>query len=241
MKNEKRDKQYEELCRYFLADRLKVGVEKIQSIHIPNPKRPNLPEFKHQIDLYWETGDDVSLYLNIANAKWRSSDKVDQPEILLLQQVKHEVGAHKAVMLTNTGFTAGARAAAQHNGIALHIVRPAFDFALLPQKNLRAIQAKIQELVANSSRPIYEHQEVYKAFNLTDIRSPTLTSLREEHPYISKPAKSPSTKIVTGPTTRGTGGYSHKGGGLGSGGRGGPPGQRSSSTTKTGGRGFRKK
>ena len=34
-----------------------------------------------------------------------------------------DVGAHKAVMITNTGYF-GAIAAAKHNGIALHIVTP---------------------------------------------------------------------------------------------------------------------
>jgi hypothetical protein len=98
-------KQYEELCRYFLADKLGVDVNTIQSVEIENPRRPGLPKYKHQIDLYWETGDEVSLYLNITNAKWRGSDKVDQPEVMLLQQVKQSVGAHKAVMIANSGFT----------------------------------------------------------------------------------------------------------------------------------------
>jgi hypothetical protein len=78
-------KQYEELCRFFLADKLGINIEGISSVLIPNPKRPNLPEYHHQIDLYWEIGNDVATYLNIANAKWRGSDKVDQPDVLLLQ------------------------------------------------------------------------------------------------------------------------------------------------------------
>ena len=127
-------KQYEELCRYFLASQLGIGIDKVVSVEIPNPQRPDLPGYKHQIDLFWETGDSVALYLNIANAKWRGSSKVDQPEVLLLQQVKQKVAAHKAVMLTNSEFTAGAVAAAQDDGIALHIVRPEFDASVLSPK-----------------------------------------------------------------------------------------------------------
>ena len=84
-------KQYEELCRFFLAQQLGIGVEKVISVSIPNPTRPDLPAYKHQSDLYWETEDAISLHLHIANAKWRGSDKVDQPDVLLLQKVKEKV------------------------------------------------------------------------------------------------------------------------------------------------------
>ncbi len=80
--------QYEELCRYFLADKIGINIDQIKSVHIPNPKRSDLPEYKHQIDLYWEIETELSAYLHIANAKWRSSAKVDQPDVLLLQKVK---------------------------------------------------------------------------------------------------------------------------------------------------------
>jgi len=99
-------RQFEELCRVFLADKVALSVADILSGDIPNPKRPGLPEYKHQIDLYWETGNEIALYLNIANAKWRGSQKVDQSDVLLLQQVKQKVGAHKAVMITNSEYTA---------------------------------------------------------------------------------------------------------------------------------------
>ncbi len=102
-----RSEQYEELCRFFLSQKFGVPVDEIKSGSIPNARRLDQPEFQHQIDLHWETGTDLTLYFHIANAKWRSTDKVDQPEVLLLKQVKQDVGAHKAVMITSTGFTAG--------------------------------------------------------------------------------------------------------------------------------------
>jgi hypothetical protein len=218
--------QYEELCRYFLANQLGIGVEDIRSVEIPNPRRPGLPKYKHQIDLYWETSDKVALYLNIANAKWRSSDKVDQPDVLLLQQVKQKVGAHKAVMLTSTGFTAGAKAAAQDEGIALHIVRPTFDYTVLPQKDVEAIQAKIQEIAASAPEPIYLHQVEYKAFDFTDTR---LASTRPSSGY--------STKIISGYSTKVVEGYSHKGSTAGGSEQGGPAIQRGGRETKAGGPG----
>ncbi len=109
--------QYEELCRFYIAKKLQITVDMVKSIHVPNPIRPGLPQYKHQIDLFWETEDEISRYLNIANAKWRIHAKVDQPEVLLLQQVKQKTGAHKALMITNTGFTSGADAAARDDRI----------------------------------------------------------------------------------------------------------------------------
>lgn len=79
----------------------------IRSVKSPNPKRSGLPAYKHQIDFYWDTEDAVSRYLNIANPKWRDGSKVDQPDVLLLQQVRQKVAAHKAIMITNSYFTSG--------------------------------------------------------------------------------------------------------------------------------------
>ena len=163
-------KQYEEFCRFFLADKLGLGIERITSVLIPNPKRANLPEYRHQIDLYWETGNDVTTYLNIANVKWRSSAKVDQPDILLLNQVKQKVAAHKAVMITNSGFTSGARAVAQDEGIALHIVKPNFDYSSLPKQDREAIQDAIQEMANRSDNLIYVHETYFKAIEVDASR-----------------------------------------------------------------------
>src|SRR5262245_23733131 len=138
--------QYEELCRFFLAQRTGLLLDQVVSARIPNPKRANLPQYHHQIDLYWETGDDVCLYLNIANAKWRASAKVDQGEVLLLQQVKQELSAHKAVMIANTEFTSGAEAVAQDKGIALHIVQPAFEPTVLSATDRALIREKLAEI-----------------------------------------------------------------------------------------------
>ena len=102
-------KLYEELCRIYLADQFGVSVEAITSRVIKNPQRPGEPEFSHQIDHYWETGPAVALYVNIANAKWRTTDKADQGEVLAVHAVKEMIRAHKALLITSTDFTAGAR------------------------------------------------------------------------------------------------------------------------------------
>ncbi len=198
--------QYEELCRYFLAEKLGMSVEQVQSIHIPNPTRPELPEYKHQIDLYWETESELGKYLHIANAKWRGNDKVDQPEVLLLQQVKQKVAAHKALILTTQGYTAGAVAVAKDEGIALHIVKPNFDFSILPIQDRSTIQAKLLVVASNSNQPVSLHEIIHKAFDFREI-SPQSQSSRGLFGFPSY-----QTRVVSGSETKVGGGYSNKAG-----------------------------
>ena len=167
--------QYEELCRHFLSQMLGLPIEKITSERIANPKRGDLAQYSHQIDLHWETEDGISRYVNIANAKWRGSSKVDQPDVLLLQQVKQELSAHKAVMITNSGFTLGAKTAAQDKGIALYIVEPVFDISILEGMDRDSIRAKIQALAASRSQPLFQHTLIHKAFELQQGTAPSPT------------------------------------------------------------------
>ena len=196
--------QYEELCRYFLADKLGISIGQIESAHIPNPKRSDLPEYKHQIDLYWEIETELSDYLHIANAKWRSSDKVDQPEVLLLQKVKEKVAAHKALMLTNQGYTTGAIAAAKDDGIALHIVKPNLISANLPIKDRVAIQENFIASSSSSKKPIYIHEVVHRAFDFSEIQAVS------ERPVTSPLNQGFQTRVSTGHRNRARGGYSNR-------------------------------
>jgi hypothetical protein len=156
--------QYEELCRYFVANQLKMPVENVLSREIRNPWRQGTSglgiadTYVHQIDLYWETEDGLSRYVNIANAKWRTSSKVQQADVLLLQQVRVKVGAHKAVMITNTDFTDVAIRVAKDEGIGLHIVKPQFDTAKMPESRNLAL-AHLRELPT----PAYKECVVWKA------------------------------------------------------------------------------
>lgn len=96
--------RYEELCRWFIAQRFSISVEQVCTGNMPSPRRPGLPAYTHQIDLYWETETPLAQYLTIANAKWRGTHRVEQREVLLIQQVREKVGAHKAMIITNAGF-----------------------------------------------------------------------------------------------------------------------------------------
>ncbi|MDE0316411.1 MAG: restriction endonuclease [Candidatus Poribacteria bacterium] len=160
--------QYEEFCRLFITHELGIPIEKIMSDNIPSAIRPGLDEYKNQIDLCWEYEDKLTRNFTIVNAKWRSSekDKVDQPDVLLIQQVKQEIAANKAMIITNTDFTSGARKAAKNHGIALHIVCPDSEHAVLNlhPKDRETIQIQLRESFNNIKRP-YTHVEVNKAID----------------------------------------------------------------------------
>jgi hypothetical protein len=160
--------QYEELCRFFLADRLQMDIAQIQSVYVAN-KRRNAPwyevemPYRHQIDLYWESQNDVARYITIANAKWRAKDRVRQHDVLLLEMVRRKVGAHKAMMITNSGFTGAAHVVAMDEGIALLIVRPRFDSRSLHPTRRSLILQGIQEL-ARKTPAVYAYEVVEKGF-----------------------------------------------------------------------------
>ncbi len=159
--------QYEELCRFFIADQLKMDIAQVVSRNIANPRREPEPDgcdpqpYTHQIDLYWETEDGLARYVNIANAKWRGRTKVHQHEMLLLQKVREKVGAHKAFMITNSGFTGRAMQVAADEGISLLVLRPNFDSRSLHLTRRNLILERIQEL-ARKAPPGYAYEVFHK-------------------------------------------------------------------------------
>lgn len=211
--------QYEELCRLFVANSFTLTLDDVQSLEIPNPVRKDLRPYKHQIDLYWETGNEVAKYLHIANAKWRNSRKVGQGDVLLLQKVLEKVAAHKALLITNVGFTKGAIASAEDHGIALHILNPKFPADLLPSTGRDQILAKFREI--GPPDRLYSH-----TVELRGVDSPPRQATRPA-PSTAAPQQ---TRIAVPPATRAhipstpvvPRGVETRGGGS----RGGPPGVR---------------
>ncbi len=166
-------KQYEELCKLYVSRKLGINVDLVQSGLVQNPSRPEMPTYSHQIDLYWEMEDPIAKYLCIANAKWRGHSKIKQPDVLLLQQVRQKVSAHKALMITNAGFTSGAVAAAYDEGIGLHLVAPGFDSALLPIDGQELIRCTLVNL-ERSGVQLFRSDIVHKAHDVTrcdDVQS----------------------------------------------------------------------
>jgi len=172
--------QYEELCRRYIADQAGIDIGDVRSRRIPNATRPGLREYTHQIDLYWETGDAAAQYINIADAKWRRTSKVDQDDVLSLQKVLEEISGHKAFMITNVGYTAGAQAAADQHRIALHVLSPTFDPSSLPHGDRAAIQAALREQASTATGPIYsfrvEHRGLGFAATVASAVSPPVVA-----------------------------------------------------------------
>ena len=207
--------QYEELCRLFIADKFKLLIEEVQSVRIQNPQRPGLRKFHHQIDLYWEDGNEVALYINIADTKWRGSGKVDQGDILKLQKVREKVPANKAIMITNSDFTNGAIGAADDEFVGLHIVRPNFDVAILDPdlKDRKVIQTQLRELATND-KPIYDYKIIRRALDSdtsgtehTSVPSKTVTHTKEiKQTPVNRMAQTPSHRRQTPNIQKVTGG-----------------------------------
>jgi hypothetical protein len=232
-------KQYEELCRLFLATELGVGLDSICSAEVPCASLPDKPEYKTQIDLYWHTENSLCQYLNIANAKWRGSEKVDQGEVQLLFQVAQDVRAQKAVMITTIGFTEGALAVADNKGIALHVVRPNFDCINLQPKDTVLIRSQLLELRSTQADPIYTFEVVRRGFDLTPRDAPEQNSVGPA-PVAGPVGGIVQGRVVTAYENRAYAPPSHTsvGGGGGLNRSGGPGGY---STRQGGGGGFRKK
>ena len=183
-------KLYEELCRRFIAREFGIPMQSVASPRIPNPQRPDMPQYVHQIDLYWEVTSTVALYLHIANAKWRGAGKIDLPDLLLLQQVRQKVAAHKAILITSTNFTAGAIAAAKDDGIGLHIVRPAFDYTKLSTTDRAVMQRSLAEVPGD----LYTHTIVHRGIDMVERPTPDAPATWLTSAY--------ATRESTGYTTR---------------------------------------
>ena len=191
-------KQYEELCRIFIADQFGVEIDVVTSEFIQSPTLSINPDLRHQIDLYWESGNNAVKYVNIANAKWRSgTNKVNQPDVLLLKEVKQQINAHKAVMITNSEFTAGAIAVAKSAGIALHVVQPQFDYSNLAKKNARLILKEMQQVAASSTKPLYNVHIEQRTLNTNPQVSPAIQQAVRTRHYETRISTGGETCVVT--------------------------------------------
>jgi hypothetical protein len=121
-------------------------------------------KLRHQIDLYWTATDGVCEYKVFANAKWMTSGGVPVKHIMELIGVWRDIGAHKAMLITNKGFDIGVRKQAQEKGIALLIVRPTVDLSELGTTNLPAVVEQVERLAAERAEPVFGFEVVHKTF-----------------------------------------------------------------------------
>jgi hypothetical protein len=121
--------EYEQFVRAVLAKRLKLVDSQLVSTREPGVTLPGAANLKHQIDLMYFQETEIAEYITIIECKWRESGPVDQQEIQNLAFVKDSTRSHKAIMVTNNGFTAGAKAVAESQRIALLVITPSFEFS----------------------------------------------------------------------------------------------------------------
>src|SRR5262249_18785324 len=143
------DWQYRELCRLGVAEHFGIPLDAVQTRRIPAPVRRGQERYDLAIDLVWVTETPLARYIHIGGTFFRrNGSPVELANVLLLQQCKDRIGAHKVVLFTDAGFSAKARAAAQGEGVSLFIVRPLFDPAIVRSWRASLFQQKLQELAA---------------------------------------------------------------------------------------------
>ncbi len=145
--------EYEQFVRAVLSEKLKIPPEELQSTHAPGVTLPGASSLQHQIDLFYVQETEVAKYLTIVECKYRGSRPVDQPLVQNLAFVRDNVRAHKAIMVTNAGFTSGAKAVAESQEVALLVVEPRLSAFESPKgDNVDELFAAIQVQLSRQPR-----------------------------------------------------------------------------------------
>ncbi len=120
---------------------------------------------RHQIDLFWTSRDSVCDFVVFANAKWRQSN-VSLADLMTLIGVWRDIHAHKAMVITNTGYSASALTRARDKGIALLVVRPApaIDFSGLTKRSATTVAGELEQIAARGIGPLYRMGIIHRTF-----------------------------------------------------------------------------
>ena len=156
--------QYEALCRHALSREYGIPIDDIKTGYLQGPTT-TCQNIRHQIDLYWTSHDGVCDFLCIANAKFLKRN-VELGDIMTLLGVQRDIHAHKAMMITNTGFSSSALLQAREKGIALLIVRPSLtlDVASLPKSTAPAVVAQAIDQISTRVPPVYNLNVIHRGF-----------------------------------------------------------------------------
>lgn len=140
--------EYEQFVRAVLCKKLGLSSEELRSACASGATLPNAEGVKHQVDLFYVQETEVAEYVTIVECKYRESRPVDQTLVQNLAFVRDSMRAHKAIMVTNKGFTGGAKAVAESQQIALLVVEPSLSDFTPPEgveidELFAAIQAEL--------------------------------------------------------------------------------------------------
>jgi hypothetical protein len=152
-------KQYRELCRLAIAELLGIGVERVRTRVVPNPRRESVRTYRHHIDLWWEIENKVARYVYIAAVLWQKKGQVTEADVLLIEMVKARVGANQAMLITNTEFSKRAVTVANNEGVALLIVQPLVEPGETSPTRRDLILRELQK-IAKRRRRLYAHRVI---------------------------------------------------------------------------------
>lgn len=146
-------RQYEQFVRAVILKQLAIPPEALRSSREPGVTLPGAPGVMHQIDLLYVEETEFAKYVTLIECKYRSAAPVDQEEIAKLAFVKQSARASKAILVTNTEFTSGAKALAEAEQIALLVVRPSLSASELAEletdTTADAILSSVEEILSS--------------------------------------------------------------------------------------------
>jgi len=156
--------QYEALCRHAISREYGVPISEIQTGDLEGGTKAK-KNIRHQIDLFWTSRDSVCDFVVFANAKWRQNN-VSLADLMTLIGVWRDIHAHKAMVITNTGYSASALTRARDKGIALLVVRPApaIDFSGLTKRSATTVAGELEQIAARGIGPLYRMGIIHRTF-----------------------------------------------------------------------------
>jgi hypothetical protein len=212
--------QYEVLCRHAISRELGVPLGTIKSGYRAAPSMEGR-KLKHQIDLYWTSGDGVCEYLVFANAKWQRNH-VSLPALMTLIGVQHDIHAQKAMLMTNSGYSPGVVAHAREKGIALLIVRPVADLEVgrIPDYPREWVTAGLESVASERVSRVYTVNYVHKSFGPGGVAGPgapvrpaavvggaPIVGVSAAPAQAMRPASVPNKMMPSAPAPRGPGSF----------------------------------
>jgi Restriction endonuclease len=144
-------REYEQFVRAVLSRKLNIPPDTLRSTHSPGVTLPNAGGIEHQIDLFYVDETEVAEYVTIIECKYRGSRPVDQILVQNLAFVRTNTRAHKAILVSNQGFTDGAYKVAESQTIALLTIKPTSEYVSARGDSdvdmmFRAIQSEIDRI-----------------------------------------------------------------------------------------------
>jgi len=156
--SKKRGVRFEQLAQHVFQAIL--DQELVQNIEVKHNVRLNGLATSHQIDVFWEFQVDDVRYQIVLEAKdWKGA--VDQGQVLKLSAVLADLpGRPRGIVVSRSGFQAGARRLAAVKGILLYELRKPTDADL--QNRVKALPLTLTAYLPKAVNIHLEHDENWR-------------------------------------------------------------------------------